>query len=128
MQINVQYISTLAQAQRAVGLQSIDRLIATVGAIASAKQDPGIWDKINTDEIVDEYADALGIKPKLIFSDEDVQAVRAGRAQQQQAQQALAAAESASKSMANVGGLDPNKVQDTMNMFSGYGSPSAVEL
>ena len=128
MNINVQYISTLAQAQRAVGLQSIDRLIATVGAIAGAKQDPGIWDKINTDEIIDEYADGLGIKPKLIYSDDDVKAVRAERAQQQQAQQALAAAESASKSMANVGGLDPNRIQDVSNMFTGYGSPSAAEL
>lgn len=128
LQINVQYISTLAQAQRAVGLQSIDRLIATVGAIAGAKQDPGIWDKIDTDEIVDEYADGLGIKPSLIFSDDDVKAARQQRAAQQQQQQTLAAAESASKTAANVGSIDPAQMQDTFNMFTGYGSPSAVEV
>lgn len=127
MQINVQYISTLAQAQRAVGLQSIDRLLATAGAIAGATQSQDVWDKIDTDEIIDEYAEGLGVKPKLIIDEKVVAAKRASRAQQAQAQQALAAAESASKSAANVGSIDPNTVRDTMNMFTGYGSPSAVE-
>lgn len=130
LEINVQYISTLAQAQRAVGLQSIDRLVATVGAIAGAKQDPGIWDKINVDEIVDQYADGLGVSPKLIISDDDVKAARDARTQQQQQAQALAAAESASKSMANVAGAMPAGAgpQDVANMFMGYGSPSATEV
>ncbi len=126
--LKVTYISMLAQAQRAVGLKSIDRYIATIGAIAGAKQDPSIWDKVNTDEIADQYANGLGLNPKLTVSDEDVQAMRAQRAKQQQQQQALAAAESASKSMANVATLDPNRTQDVLGMFSGYGSPSAVEL
>lgn len=127
MQINVQYISTLAQAQRAVGLQSIDRLIATAGAIAGATQSQDVWDKIDTDEIIDEYANGLGVKPKLIVDDKIVEAKRGARAKQAQAQQALAAAESASQSAANVGSIDPNTMRDTMNMFTGYGSPSAVE-
>jgi hypothetical protein len=129
MALDVEYISTLAQAQRAVGLQSIDRLVATVGAIAGAKQDPAIWDKINVDQIVDEYGDGLGISPKLIVSDEDVMAAREARAKQAAQAQALAAAESASKSMANVASAaQGGGMQDVANMFMGYGSPSAVEV
>ena len=126
--LNVEYVSTLAQAQRAIGLQSIDRLVATVGAISSAKQDPGVWDNISVDQIISQYADGLGTSPKLILGEDQVAALRQARqAQQQQAQQ-LAAAESMSKSAANVSALDPNQMQDIGNMFSGYGGPSAAEI
>jgi len=122
--LKVTYISILAQAQRAVGLKSIDRIIATVGALAGAKGDPSVWDKLDTDEIIDEYADGLGVNPKLTVSDENVKAIRDARAKQQQAAQALAAAESASKTASNVAGIDPNQLQDVMGAFQGYGTPA----
>lgn len=127
MNLNVTYISTLAQAQRAVGLQSIDRMIATISSIAGATQDPGVWDKINLDETIDEYADGLGIKPDLIVSSEDAAGAREARAKKQQQQEAMAMAESATKSASNMG-VNADNMQDTMNMFTGYGSPSAVEV
>lgn len=126
--LNVQYIGLLAQAQRAVALKSIDRFIATAASIAGATQSQEVWDKVDTDEIMDEYGDGLGINPKLLRSDDAVQAMRGQRKQQQQAQAALAAAESASKTAANVGSTSPQNVQDVMGMFQGYGSPQATEL
>lgn len=124
----VQYISTLAQAQRAVGLAGFDRLIATIGALASATQDPSVWDKLDTDQVIDEYADGLGVAPSVIRSDEMVQELRAQRAQQQQAMQAAAQAQAAAETAKTVGETDAANVMDVMNQFTGYGSPSAVEL
>jgi hypothetical protein len=127
MDISVQYVSTLAQAQRAVGLNSFDRLIATVGALAGAKQDPSVWDKVDTDQIIDEYAEGLGVTPAVIRSDEDVAALRQQRAQQEQAMQAAAAAQAAADTAKTVGETDLANVQDAAGMFMGYGSPTPVE-
>jgi len=124
-QISVVYISTLAQAQRAVALQATDRLIATAGAVSQASGTMDAWDKINIDELMDSYAEGLGNDPRIMNSDEVVQKIRANRQQMQKAQEGLAAAESASKSVANVGTLDPNNVQDVMSNVMGYGTAGA---
>lgn len=128
MEVNVEYVSMLAQAQRAVGLASYDRAIATVGAIAGAKQDPTVWDKLDTDKIIDEYTDALGVPPQVVRPAEDVARMRAERAQQQQAANALAAAQQMAETGAAASQIDPMRMQDVMGMFSGYGSPTAVEV
>lgn len=90
MEVNVEFVSMLAQAQRAVATGSIDRLLGTVGGLAQLK--PDVLDKINGDEIVDAYADMLGIDPDLIASDEQVMQTRAEKAKAMQAQQMAAMA------------------------------------
>jgi hypothetical protein len=125
--LNVEYIGLLAQAQRAVALRSNDRLIATVSSLAQATGDPSVWDNIDTDEMIGEYADGLGVAPKSIRSAEQRDALRKQRAAQQQAAQAAATAEQAAKAGASASQIDPNKLQDVMGMFQGYGSPPPVE-
>jgi hypothetical protein len=85
VELKVEFVSVLAQAQRAVGLGAIDRLLGTVGLLASSSQDPGVWDKIDRDEVVERYADMLAVDPQLIVADDKVALVRDSRAQQQQA-------------------------------------------
>jgi len=87
MDLRVELISTLAQAQRAVGVQSIDRLLGTVGQVAQF--DPKVLDKLDTDQIVDLYADMLGTDPSVIIGDDRVAAIRQAKAEEQQKQQAL---------------------------------------
>lgn len=125
--LQVQYVSMLAQAQRAVGLQSFDRLVATIGALAGAKQDPGVWDKLDSDQLIDEYADGLGVTPSVVRSDDDVEAIRAERAAQAQAVQQAAMAQQAAETAATASQIDTQGVQDVMGMFSGYSSPTPVE-
>ncbi len=81
--LDVEFVSTLAQAQRAVGTQSIDRLVGTIGQLATLK--PEVLDKLDGDQIVDRYADMLGVDPSVIVADDQVALVRSKRAQQQQA-------------------------------------------
>lgn len=119
--INVEFVSVLAQAQRAVGTQSVDRLLGTVGAIAALK--PEVIDKIDADQIVDEYADMLGVDPSLIVADEKVAIIRADRAKQQQQQMAMAAAPvmaDTAKKLASADTEGKNALTDVMGRLSGY--------
>lgn len=122
-QIKIEFVSVLAQAQKAVGLASLDRLLTTVSAIAPIK--PDVVDKLDTDAVVDAYADMLGVDPDLVVPDDQVQQIRAQRAQQQQAAQAAAAAPAAAKtaqslSQINTDPGNPNALNDVINRFSGY--------
>lgn len=94
--IQIEYISALAQAQRAVGTASIERLAGFVGNLAAVNV--AVLDKFDADEAVDQYAEAVGASPRIVVPDETVARVRQARAQQESAANALAGAESAAKS------------------------------
>jgi len=87
MEIKVEYISVMAQAQRAIGTGAIERLAGFVGNLAAAK--PEVLDKFDADQSVDEYAEMLGVPPKVVVADENVEEIRAQRAQQMQQQQMM---------------------------------------
>lgn len=80
-ELKVEYISMLAQAQKAVATGGIERGLAFVGQVAAVK--PEVLDKFDADEAVDRYFDALGVDPSIIVPDEDVEKIRQGRAQEQ---------------------------------------------
>jgi hypothetical protein len=83
--LKVEYISIMAQAQKSLGRSGLEAFTGFYSTIA--KVDPSILDKIDQDQLVDEYADMTGIPPRIIVPDEDVAKIRAQRAQQQQAMQ-----------------------------------------
>lgn len=92
--LKVEYVSILAQAQKAVGLSGIDRLVGTVANVATIS--PEVIDKIDWDQVVDETANMIGTPSRLVRSDDDVQAMRQQRAAAQaQAQATALAAEQA---------------------------------
>lgn len=82
MPLKVTYISMLAQAQQAVGTQSVDRVIGVASALSAI--DPTAADKLNSEVILEDYADMLGTNPRLLRSDEEVAAIRQQRAEAQQ--------------------------------------------
>lgn len=85
--IKVEYISMLAEAQKAASTASVERLAQFVGNLAGAV--PGALDNVDWDEMIDEYADMLGVSPKIIMATAKVQAIRQKRAQQTQQQAAM---------------------------------------
>jgi hypothetical protein len=99
--LNVEYTSVLAQAQRAVGTNSVDRFVGNLGAIAALK--PEVLDKFDADEWADVYADMLGVDPSLIVADDKVALIRQSRAQAQQAAQQAAMANSAADTAQKLG-------------------------
>jgi len=127
MNLKVEFVSTLAQAQRAVGLGSLDRLLMTVGNLAAAKQDPSVWDKLDTDQIIDGYGEMMGVDPQFIVADDRVTEIRTARAQQQAQQQAMAQAAEMAKTAGSLAGIpsgEDNALSDVMRQFSGYSSAS----
>lgn len=82
--LNVEFVSILAQAQRAVVTNGIDRFTQNLGTLVAIK--PDLADKFNSDYWADYYADALGIDPQLVLNNKDVAVIRQQRAQAQQAQ------------------------------------------
>lgn len=87
MPLKIDYISILAQAQRAVSTSSVERLTGFIGNLAAVK--PDALDKFDADQAIDEYSEMLGVPPKLVRGDETVAEIRANRAQQERMAQAM---------------------------------------
>lgn len=126
--IRVEFVSMLAQAQRAIGINSIDRFVNSLAGMAQIK--PDVLDKLNSDKWADIYADSLGVDPEVLLSDDAVSMIREARAQQaQQAQQSALmnqAADTAQKMAAAKTG-EQNALTDVAGMFSGYSSPGILQ-
>lgn len=84
--LKVEYISMLAQAQKAVGIQSMERFNAFAGPLIEV--DPNARHKLNVGEQLDEAAEMLGVPPRTVRSNDEVAEMAAADAKQaQQAQQ-----------------------------------------
>ena len=127
-ELSVEFVSMLAQAQRAIGTNSVDRYVNSMGLVAQMK--PDVLDKFNSDAWADGYADMLGVDPKLIVGGERLARIRQEKAE---AQQAMAQQEQQNQAVENATKLNNSKtgepsLMDMMNQFSGYNSPSPLEV
>jgi hypothetical protein len=119
--LNVEFVSMLAQAQRAVGTNSIDRFVGSLGSVAQIK--PDVLDRFDSDQWAEIYGDALGVDPKLIVPSDKVAMIRQQRAQaQQQAQQSAMAEQQANTvaKLASANTSQPSALTDATHAFSGY--------
>lgn len=128
--LSVEFVSMLAQAQRAVGVNAVDRLIATIGSIGQlqvqAQQPATALDKLNVDEVIDEYNDMLGGDPKFMNDDDTVQQIRDDRAKAAQAAQQSALQQQGAQTAQTLSQTDTsgqNGLTDLTNQFSGYSIP-----
>lgn len=114
--LKIEYTSILAQAQRAVGASTIERTVEFVGRLAGVVG-PAVLDKLNADQSVDEYHNAIGGPASILNSDDQAAEIRQGRAQMERMQQAAAMAKpladvaSAVKSMGGAVQLDGSAAQ-----------------
>jgi hypothetical protein len=90
MELKVEYVSIMAQAQKLAGLAGLERFTGYVVQVAGV--DPQVLDKVNRDQLIDEYGEITGIAAKVIVPDEEVAEIRMQRAQAQQAAQQVAMA------------------------------------
>lgn len=86
-ELNVEYVSVLAQAQRLVNTGAIDRMAEFTAGVAAVW--PEARHKINVNQSIDDYADALGVNPSMIVSDKDASAAAQAEAQMQQQMAAM---------------------------------------
>ncbi|KAA3649388.1 MAG: phage head-tail adapter protein [Proteobacteria bacterium] len=121
MELNVEFVSMLAQAQRAIATNSVDRYVANLGAVASIK--PEVLDKFDADHWADTYADMLGIDPELIVPGDQVAFIRQQRAQAAQAQQMADQMQQRAATARDLAAADTsgqNGLTDVTRAFSGY--------
>lgn len=85
MELRLEYISVLAQAQKAVGIRGVDDITQYIGNMMAVN--PDAMDKLNSDEAIDVRADMLGVPARIIRTDDEVAQIRAQRQQQKQMQQ-----------------------------------------
>lgn len=123
-ELNVDFISILAQSQKAITTNGVDRFISNLGVVAQMK--PEALDKFDADYWVDAYADSLGIDPRYVVSGKQVAVIRGQRAKQQQAQQQLAAAQQLASTAKDLGsavgreGIQSATPDEIAQQFSGY--------
>lgn len=109
MPLRIEYISVMAQAQKSIGLGSLERFVGFVGGLAQSK--PEALDKINVDQAIDSYAEMSGVSPTVVVPEEDVQKIREDRQQQIQQQQAMQmgmAAAQGAKALSEAQTADPS--------------------
>lgn len=93
--IRVEYISIMAQAQKLIGIGTVERFLGMASQIVSVF--PSAADKIDPDQAIDIYADLTSIPPGIVRSDDEVAEIReAQAAAQMRAQQAAEVQQAAS--------------------------------
>lgn len=82
-ELNIEYVSPIALAQKSSELQSIMRGLELFGSMAQAMP---VMDYIDENGLIKQLINILGLPAKMIKSDAEVQQIREERAQQQQMQ------------------------------------------
>ena len=130
--LNVEFVSILAQAQRAVATNAVDRFTQNLGTLVAIK--PDLADKFNADYWADYYSDLLGIDPQLVVPGKEVALIRQQRAEAQAQMNQVAQAKelaSVAKDLGAVqastppiqpleGGLQPMSPDQIFSQFAGY--------
>jgi hypothetical protein len=121
--LQVDFVSTLAQAQQLVGLGSLDRYAMTLGSLAQIK--PEVLDKFDADQFADVYAQRLGVDPSVIVSDDKVALIRKSRQEQMAQQQQMAMMQPMADAAAKIGSIETasgesNALADVMQGLTGY--------
>lgn len=115
------YVSTLAMAQQAAQTGTLDRFVAFLAGLRQVGYVQQTDDKVDVEQLVDEYSHLIGTPPAVIVPDDIVAERKAMRAQQEQMLQQMAMAEQAGGIARDVGGLSleednvASRVVDTLS-------------
>tara|TARA_Y100000817_G_scaffold121023_1_gene94798 strand:+ start:3577 stop:5268 length:1692 start_codon:yes stop_codon:yes gene_type:complete len=127
IEMNVEYISIMASAQRQQGIGGLQDTGAFVGSLAAIN--PDIVDKFDFDQAVDEFAMMRGVPAGVIRSDDDVEELRQARAQQQQQMAAQASTIQAAQGAKLLSEAEPREdnmlgqLAGQMGALQGAGAP-----
>lgn len=118
-QLNVEFISILAQAQKAISTNSVDRMFSVLGNLAGMR--PDIVDNVDLDFWPQWYADALGVDPRFIVSGKKVAVIREQRARADQQAAAMEQLQGATQAAKNMGmSMQGQSPEQIMQAFTGY--------
>lgn len=84
VQLKVEYISMLSQAQKLVGVVGQDRFLQS--SMGMAEVWPNVRHKVNVFQALDNYGEMLGVDPRILIATEDAEAAAQAEAQAAQDQ------------------------------------------
>jgi hypothetical protein len=84
--VEIEYVSPLAKAQKSTELQSIMRAVEILGSLANVAP---VFDYVNFDNLVKHLADIVGVPQKILKTQSQVNAERQQSAQQQEQMQQM---------------------------------------
>jgi hypothetical protein len=84
--VEIEYVSPLAKAQKSTELQSIMRAVEILGSLANVAP---VFDYVNFDNLVKHLADIVGVPQKILKSQKEVNNERQAQAQQQEQMQSM---------------------------------------
>ncbi len=117
-ELTIELSSMLARDQRVDAIIGIERMLGLTGNLAATS--PEVIDKINADEVVDEYSQLIGVPPTIVRSDDEVARIRQSRQQQQAVDQTVATVgqgAQAAKVMSEAKLGDPNLLSSLTGQF-----------
>lgn len=115
--MDVEYVSSLAQAQRSVATGGIERFVSFAGRAAAMK--PDVLDKLDIDQTVDAYGDLLGVPGRLIVPTARAVAARERRARMQQQQAMLQAGQALAAGAERLGRVDVGGGKNALQALMG---------
>lgn len=100
--LQIEYISTMAQAQKSLGMNSINQFVGNVGQIATIM--PEVIDNLDGDKIIEILADLSSSRPDILRNQDEVKQIRDNRSQQQARQQQMVDAQQQAITARNLAG------------------------
>ena len=104
-EIEIEFVSTLAQAMKAQNIASMERFTTFVVNMG-ATIDPILLKKVKGEQMIDDYADFANIDPSQVTPSKEIAEIRAAMEQKQAQQEQMAAMMQGSQLVKNMGGVD----------------------
>lgn len=104
-EIEIEFVSTLAQAMKAQNIASMERFTTFVANMGQTI-DPILLKKVQGEQMIDDYADNANIEPSHVTPAEDFAKIKAASEQRLQQQEQLNAMTQGSQLVKNMGGAD----------------------
>ena len=103
--IDIEFVSTLAQAQKAVKISAMERFTTFTINLAQSL-DPSLKNKLNASKIVDDYADFANISPEQIVPTKELEKLKQKEEEQEQQKAMLDNIKEGSEIISNIAGTD----------------------
>ncbi len=112
---NIEFVSSLAAAQKISNISSMERFTTFVSNIANSI-DPILKSKLNGEKIIEDYASYANISPTQIVPDYELKKIRDSLSQTQTQQEQFNILKEGSQIIQNMGGVD-SKGADLLSRF-----------
>lgn len=122
--LKVEFVSILAQAQKAVATGAIERTFQFAGGIAALK--PEVMDNLDADQAIRDYSDLIGVPTNIVVPDAKVADIRTRRQQQQQIAAALQTGTAAAQGAETLSKTDVGGGMNAISMMTGLGPSKAA--